>query len=165
VPPALLLEMAEFLGATEWKDRRFDTKTEADRLFGLLDAADRTPKGIEAGLQRGVDWMEDDDVFATWYEDGPQVQQALAKLPRTDQAGLTAAVMRDILPATRASWAERFLMMALWSQAANEAKQRAKAKDLVLVAHVLAGEGPLEAIPIMHVIAAQTVQAMLLGAW
>jgi hypothetical protein len=165
VPPALLLEMAEFLGATEWKDRRFDTKTEADRLFGLLDAADRTPKSIEAGLQRGVDWMEDDDVFATWYEDGPQVQQALAKLPRTDQAGLTAAVMRDILPATRASWAERFLMMALWSQAANEAKQRAKAKDLVLVAHVLAGEGPLEAIPIMHVIAAQTVQAMLLGAW
>jgi hypothetical protein len=165
VPPSLLLEMAEFLGATEWKDRRFDIRQEADRLFGLLDAADRTPEAIETGLERGVDWMEDDDVFATWYEDGPQVQQALAKLPRTDQAALAAVVMSDILPASRGAWAERFLMMALWSQAANEAKQRSKAKDLVLVAHALAGDSPLSTIPIMEVIATQTVEAMLLGGW
>ena len=37
VPPALLLEMAEILGGTEWKDRRLDVKAEADRLFDLLD--------------------------------------------------------------------------------------------------------------------------------
>jgi hypothetical protein len=73
--------------------------------------------------------------------------------------------MTDILPDKRADWAERFLMMALWSQAAGEAKQRAKAPDLVLVAHALAGDGPLSAIPVMALIAMQTVRATLLGGW
>ena len=35
-PPAMLLEMAELLGGTEWKERRLDTKAEADRLFNAL---------------------------------------------------------------------------------------------------------------------------------
>jgi hypothetical protein len=33
------------------------------------------------------------------------------------------------------------------------------------VAHALAGETPLAAIPIMSVIAGQTVRAVLAGAW
>jgi hypothetical protein len=73
--------------------------------------------------------------------------------------------MTEILPAKRAEWAERFLVLALWCQAAAEAKQRARARDLVLVAHALAGEDPLGEIPMMAVIAANTVRAMLLGGW
>jgi hypothetical protein len=165
VPPAMLLEMAELLGGTEWKDRRLDTSEEADRLFSLLAPADRTPAGVEAGFARGLTWMADDDVFGSWFEDGPAVQKALAKLPRTDKLGMTALVLTDILPDKRGEWAERFLMMALWLQAADDAKQRAKARDLVLVAHALAGDGPIGAIPIMAVIAMQTVRATLLGAW
>jgi hypothetical protein len=165
VPPALLLEMAEFLGATEWKDRRLDIKAEAERLFGSLDPADRTPEGIDAGLKRGADWLSKDDVFASWFEDGPQVQQALAKLPRTDQARMIGVVMNDILPKARAAWAERFLLMALWSEASRDAKQRSRARDLALVAHALVGEGPIDAVPPMGVIALNTVRAMLLGGW
>ncbi len=165
MPPALLLEVAENLGGTEWKDRRLDVKAEADRLFDLLDPADRTPDGIEGGFARGLEWMAQDDLFATWYEDGPRVQQTLAKLPRTEQAAMAALVMTEILPARRAEWAERFLLMAMWCQAAVEAKQRAKARDLVLVAHALAGDGLLGAIPFMAVIAMQTVRATLLGPW
>jgi hypothetical protein len=165
VPPALLLEMAEILGGTEWKDRRLDVKAEAGRLFDQLDPKDRTPEGIEAGLARGLEWMTDDDVFATWYEDGPQVQQALAKLPRTDRIGMTTLVMTDILPNRRMEWAERFLMTALSYQAGSDARQQAKAGDLALVANALAGDGPIGAIPAMAVIATQTVRATLLGAW
>jgi hypothetical protein len=165
VPPALLLEMAELFGGTEWKDRRMDVKAEADRLFGLLTPADRSPAGIEAGFARGLDWVGKDESFGSWFEDGPVVQKTLAKLPRTDRFGMAELVMTDILPNKRADWTERFLMMALWSQAAGEAKQRAKARDLVLVAHALAGDGPLSAIPVMAVIAMQTVRATLLGGW
>jgi len=165
VPPAMLLDMAELLGGTEWKDRRLDVKAEAERLFNQLDPDDRSPAGVASGLARGLAWMMDDAVFSTWYEDGPQVQQALAKLPRTDQARMVATVMSEILPDKRAEWTERFLMMALWSQAAGDAKQRSKARDLVLIAHALAGDRPLDTVPIMSVIAAQTVRATLLGAW
>jgi predicted alpha/beta hydrolase family esterase len=74
-------------------------------------------------------------------------------------------VLTEILPAKRAEWAERFLVLALWYQAAADARQRARARDVVLVAHALASDGPLEAIPMMEMIAANTVRAMLLGAW
>jgi hypothetical protein len=165
VPPASLLEIAEIIGGSEWKDRRIDVAAEAERLFAALAPANRSAGGIEAGFARGLDWMEQDEVFATWFEDGPQVHKVLAKLPRNDRAGLIGLVMSEILPARRADWAERFLVMAMWSAAAAEARQRARARDLVLVAHALAGDGRLEAIPIMQVIAAQTVHAKLLGAW
>ncbi len=165
VPPTMLLEMAELFGGAEWKDHRLDMQTEADRLFGLLAPEDRTPEGIDTGWARGLEWMVQDDVFSSWFEDGPKVQEALAGLARTDQPGMTAAVLADVIPARRAEWTERFLMMALWSQAASDTGQQAKARDLVLVAHALAGDTPLHEIPIMAVIAMQTVRAMLLGAW
>ena len=165
VPSALLLELAETLGGMEWKDRRMDVAAEADRMFAALDPADRSAKGIEAGFARGLVWMAKDEVFASWFEDGPEVQKALAKLPRTDRLGMTALVLTEILPDKRADWAERFLAMAMWCAAAGEAKQRAKAADLVLVAHALAGDGPIGAIPVMAVIAMQTVRATLLGGW
>ncbi|WP_428530792.1 hypothetical protein [Rhodopila sp.] len=165
VPPAMLLDMAELLGGAEWKDRRLDVRAEADRMFDLLDPHDRSPAGIAEGFARGVTWMAEDDVFTSWYEDGPPVQQALAKLPRTDQAGMAEAVMTEILPDKRTEWAERFLMMALWLQATGEARQSGRARDMVLVAHALVEDQPLEAVPIMAVIAAQTVRATLLGAW
>jgi hypothetical protein len=109
--------------------------------------------------------MVDDEVLGSWFEDGPQVQKALAKLPRTDRTGMMAVVMSDILPDKRAEWTERFLMVALWSQAATDAAQRSKAADLVQVAHALAGDAPLETIPAMELIADQTVRGMLLGGW
>jgi hypothetical protein len=165
VPPSTLLQMAELLGGSEWKDRRLDIRAEADRMFAALDPADQTPAGIQAGFRRGVDWLTKDEVFGTWFEDGPQVQKALAKLPRTDRSGMTALVISDILPAKRDEWTERFLMLAMWCQAASDAKQRTKARDLILVAHALAGNQPLASIPIMAVIAMQTVRATLLGAW
>jgi hypothetical protein len=165
VPPPSLLEIAELIGGTEWKDRRLDVKAEADRMFEALDPADRTPKGIEAGFVRGLEWMTEDDVFATWFEDGPQVQKALAKLPRTSKTEMVALVMTEILPAKRLQWAERFLMLAKLCEAAAESKQRAKARDLVMVAHALASDDPIGAIPIMSVIALQTVRATLLGGW
>ena len=165
VPPPSLLEIAEILGGAEWKDRRMDIKAEADRLFEALDPADRTTAGVQAGYARGAEWMGMDEVFGSWFEDGPQVQKALSKLPRTDRIGMIALVMTDILPAKRAAWAERFLVLALWCQAAAEAKQRAKARDVVLVAHAVAGDEPLNAIPVMAMIAANTVRATLLGGW
>jgi hypothetical protein len=165
VPPASLLEIAELLGGVEWKDRRIDIKAEADRLFEDLDPADRTPDGIVAGFVRTGEWMSKEDVFGSWFEDGPQVRRALARLPRNDKAGMMAVVMRDILPPQRAKWAEWFLILALWFKAAVDAKQRTRARDAIIVAHALTGDGPLDDIPVMGVIAAQTVRAMLLGGW
>ena len=55
--------------------------------------------------------------------------------------------MNDILPARRAAWAERFLLMAMWCQAAVDAKHRGRARDLMPVAHALTGDAPLDDDP------------------
>lgn len=165
MPPELLLQLAELTGGNDWRDRRLDIKAEAERLFSELPDAERSPDGIEAGFARGLTWMPDDDVFASWYEDGPRVKQTLAKLARTDQVGMIAMTLTDILPPARSEWTERFLLMALWYQAAAEAKTRARARDVVPVAQALAGEGPMGDIPFMAVIAIHTVKANLVNAW
>jgi hypothetical protein len=165
VPPSTLLEIAELVGGSEWKDRRIDVEAETGRLFEALEPTDRTPDGVLAGSVRASEWMSSQDVFGSWFEDGPQVQKALAKLPRTDKGRMIAVVLDDILPAQRAKWTERYLILALWCQAAADAKQRGHMRDAVLVAHALAGDGALDDIPAMAVIAAQTVRAMLLGGW
>ena len=165
VPAVMLLELAETLGGVEWKDRLLDVAAEATSLFDALDPAERSAAAIETGLQRGLDLTAKEAMFASWFEDGPNVAKALAKLARTDQVGMIAAVMNDILPDNRAQWAERFMAMAMWCQASGDAKLRAKGRDLVLTAHALVGDEPIGAVPAMAGIALNTMRAMLLGGW
>ena len=165
VPPEPLLQVAEAAGGSEWKDRRLDLKAEADRLFEELRPADRTPEGIEALHAHGMEWMADDPIIGSWFEDGPEVSKILSKLPRTERAGMLGLVMSEILPPERPVWAERFLLMALWAQASTEAKYRTRARDLVVAAHALLGDEPLEAVPVMGLIGVQTVRAFLEGGW
>nr|WP_294501526.1 hypothetical protein [uncultured Rhodopila sp.] len=165
VPPEALLEVAEAVGGSEWKDRRLDLRAEADRLFGELRESERSAEGIAALYEHGLEWMSDDPIIGSWFEDGPEVSKALGKLARTDRPGMLAAVTHEILPPERAVWAERFLLMALWAHASTDPKYRNRAPDLVVVAHALLGDAPLESLPIMGLIAVQTVRAFLEGGW
>ncbi len=63
------------------------------------------------------------------------------------------------------AWAERFLLMAMWCQAATTKAHHARATDFVILAHALVGPAPLETIPIMTRIAEQTVMAARTSGW
>jgi hypothetical protein len=165
VPPEALLEVAEAVGGSEWKDRRLDLRTEADRLFGELRESERSAEGIAALYQHGLEWMSDDPIIGSWFEDGPEVSKKLGRLARTDRTGMLAVVTNEVLPPERPVWAERFLLMALWAHASTEPKYRNRAPDLVAVAHALLGDEPIESVPIMGLIAVQTVRAFLEGGW
>ncbi len=165
VPPAGLLEIAELVGGAEWKDRRIEVKAEAERLFETLEPEDRSPRGVAAALIRASEWMGKEDVFGSWFEDGPQVQKALAKLPRKDMPRMVKTVIDDILPAQREKWAETFLILALWCRASADTAQRKRTRDVAVVAHALASDQSIAEIPPMVVIATQTVRAMLMGGW
>jgi len=165
VPPEALLEIAEQTGGAEWKDRRLDVTAEADRMFAALDAEDRALAGIEAGLRRGADWMRKEPIATSWFEDGAEIRRTLAKVPRKDNVGARRLVLTEILPASRMIWAERFLLMAMWSQASASLLHRNWSRDFVILTHALTRTGPLEAIPAMQNIAAQTVMAARSSGW
>jgi hypothetical protein len=164
-PSEGILTIAELIGGADWKDRRLDINEEAERLWNELPEAERTAEAVGAAFERGLSWMAKDQLIASWFEDGPKVRDALAPLSRADMAGMVNVVMNDVLPPTRMLWTERFVLMSMWCQAAIDAKYRSRARDLIPVAHALAGETPLAAIPIMGVIAGQTVRAVLAGTW
>ncbi|HBK04527.1 MAG TPA: hypothetical protein DDZ81_01550 [Acetobacteraceae bacterium] len=164
-PPDGLLTFAELAGGADWKDRRLDIAEEAERMWLELPAEARTANGVAAAFARGLDWMQGDQIILSWFEDGPKVRDALASFARNDRAGMMAVVLSDILPATRAEWAERFVLMAMWCEGAIDAKYRERAADLIPVAHALVGDTPMAEIPVMEVIAEQTLMAVISGAW
>ncbi len=163
VPPALLLELAELIGGEDWKDRRIDVAARAGALFAAQAPADRTAAAVQAGLVSAAEWMASDPAFGSWFEEGPDVQKALATFSRTDYAGMISAVINDVLPTKRAAWAERFLMLALWCAASPGT--RSPSRGPMLIAHALTGDVPIGGIPAMTMIAAQSVRAKLLGGW
>lgn len=165
VPGEKLLAIAEGIGGAEWKDRRLDIVAEAERLFSGLDAAERRAEGVHAALVHGAAWMAREPIAASWFEDDQTVRQVIAKRPRKDNAGAVALVMNEILPGSRMAWAERFLLMAMWCQAAAAKAHRVWAKDFVILSHALTGAMPLAAIPIMNNIATRTVMAARTSGW
>jgi hypothetical protein len=165
VPADKLLAIAEATGGAEWKDRRLDIAAEAERLFDGLAAADRRPEGVQAALDRGAAWMQREPIAASWFEDSKTVREVIAKVPRKDNAGATLLVLNEILPGARMAWAERFLLMAMWCQAATTKAHRGWTAEFVILSHILTGNAPLETIPIMNSIAKQTVMAARSSGW
>lgn len=164
MPPEGLLQTAEFIAGSEWQDRGLDVTAEAERLFQTLNGRDRSSDGLLALHERGLDWMKDDPLLASWYEDGPEVRKALTE-PRRSRAAMLEAAMDDILPPHRMEWAERFLLMALWCEASAEARYRGRAPELIAIAHALTTDAPLDTIPVMGLIARQTVNEAIEGGW
>ena len=164
-PPDGLLGFAELAGGADWKDRRLDIAAEAERMWQDLTPDARSAEGIAAAFTRGLTWMEDDRIIQSWFEDGPAIRDALAGFARNDRAGMMGVVLNQILPAARAQWAERFVLMAMWCEAAIDQKYRKRAADLIPVARALTGDVPIPEIPIMTIIAKQTLRAAISGAW
>ncbi|OIQ63341.1 hypothetical protein GALL_551180 [mine drainage metagenome] len=164
-PPDGLLSFAELAGGADWKDRRLDIAAEAERMWQDLAPEARSAEGVAAAFTRGLTWMEDDRIIQSWFEDGPAIRDALAGFARNDRAGMMGVVLNQILPAARAQWAERFVLMAMWCEGAIDPKYRKRAADLIPVARALTGDVPIPEIPIMTVIANQTLMAVVSEAW
>jgi hypothetical protein len=164
MPPEGLLMTAEHIGGAQWQDRGLDIEQEAERLFRALGARDRSAEGLVALHERGLAWMKNDPILSSWYEDGPEVRKALTE-PRRNRAAMLEVALEEVLPPHRADWAERFLLMALWSEASAEARYRARAPELIATAYALTTDAPLETIPVMALIARQTVGEAIDGSW
>ena len=165
LPPPRLLLAAERLGGTEWQDRAIDVAAEAERLFDALDDAQRSAAGVLALQEAALAWMQDESIAGSWYEDGPEVRDALTGIAVTDIGSLLLAVLDRVLPPRRGEWTERFLLMALWCAASQDAEQRARSACLTVVARALTGDRPLDEIPVMRLVAMQTVRQAAEGGW
>ena len=109
--------------------------------------------------------LADVEALATWFEDGPTVNAALKGISRGNADEGVEAILTEVLEPRRGEWAERFLLMGMWCQAAAEAKYRKTARGLITTAHALVNERPLREIPCMLAMAVKTIQNEMASPW
>lgn len=157
-PPAGLLQVAEDIRAPDWRAQRLDLVAEVERRI----AGTALPNDVQ---DDAAVWLRTAETLGSWYEEGPDVHAVLSRLPRNRRPALVDAVLTDILPARRIVWAERFVLMGLWCEAAEEVAYRGKAQAMLAVADALLSDVPMQDIPAMWVIANQTVTNELVTPW
>ncbi len=157
LPPAGLLNVAERIGASDWKDRALDPSEDTARLFAELTPEERTEPAIATSLRRSETWTRGNDMFATWFEDSKAIHDLVAGVPRRDSAKALRLVLDEGLEKLRGAWAERLLLLTLWARATSEKPHQGRWKDFLILAHCLSSGRKLADIPLMRTAAQRTI--------
>ena len=163
LPQVAVLEIAEAVGAADWKDRSLDVAAETEQLFVPLGIAG-DPAAVTASLRRGGAWVERDPMMQSWFEDDAEIRALIQRRMKPEAA--VRAVLQEGLPARRQTWAERALLMALWLRADQGTTfPPERWQDCVVLAHELLAGRPMAELPAMVAIADRTVFAARRTAW
>ena len=165
VPVAGLLNIAERIGASDWKDRALDPAEDTARLFAELMPEERTEAAIAASLRRSETWTRGNDMFATWFEDGKAVRDLVASVPRRDNAKALRLVLDEGLEQLRGAWTQRLLLLTLWARGTTDKPHRGRWTDFLILAHCLASGRKLADIPLMRTAAQRTVSVARGESW
>src|SRR5215469_13696573 len=162
LPQATMVEIAEIIGATDWKDRGLDVAAETERLFDGLDACLQSRGAIAASLQRSGEWIADDEAMQSWFEDDAVIRALVESRPRLKPDVAVRQALEEVLPTRREVWAERLLLQALWLQAGN-GDDAERWQDCVVLARELMAGHPLTELPAMLAIAERSIFAARVG--
>jgi hypothetical protein len=154
-PPFALVQVAETLGLAPLQPAAVSPAMLADTLLAKL-APERTgPEAVLAAHEASETWTLEFDAVSTWFEAGPEVEALLR--PLKSRKKRLDAILKQLLPARRQFWAGRCAWMAATLEEQAEDDDDAWI-EFALVARDLAGDKPLDAIPLARSIAAATVE-------
>jgi hypothetical protein len=158
-PPFGLLQVAETIGGADWQPARMDF---AETLAGLMAEIPKTmrkPAAVASVLRRSDELADLLAVSQSWYEDDPQIAQALERTSLHNRAKLAAYLLQSVIARRRDRWAEIFLRTALWMR---EAPKRADLcwRELAIIAKAVADGRDLTEIGLMRDIALRTITAL-----
>ncbi len=160
VPPAGLLQVAESVGAREWRDPHLDPQAATAALVAELPEKTLAPAAVKRTLRRSEDWLQRYEIVQSWFEEDAEVLDLLSGLTFDDLSKAIARVY-TLLDKRRAKWAERFYWLARWARHGKRG-QVPPWQDFLLLARALYGDTPVSDIPVMTIIATQTALALLL---
>lgn len=165
LPSATLVEIAEQIGAADWKDRDLDVSAEIERLFEGMGAELTNPAAIAASLKRSGSWVESSLMMQSWFEDDASVRALVEERPRPKREVALRGMLEEILPRRRDMWTERLYLLVLWLQAATgNPTLVGEWRDCVVLAHQLLAGRPLDELSAMVAIAKRSILAARFGA-
>ena len=157
--PLGLLQVAETIGGADWQPARMDFTQTLAGLIAEIPKAMCEPAAL-ASVLRKSDQLADLELLAqSWFEDDPQVAQAVERARGSDRAKLARYLLQSAIARHRERWADVFLRTALWM---HEAPPDADLcwRELALVAKALADGRDMTEIGLMRDIASRTIAAL-----
>ena len=155
-PPFGLLQVAEMIGGADWQPARMDFSETLAALIAEVPKAMCEPAALASVLRRSHELADLETVAQSWFEDDPQVAQAVKQARGGSRAKLASYLLQSVMVRRRDRWAEIVLRTALWMRAAPEAADLCW-RELALVAKALADGRDLTEIGLMHDIALRTI--------
>lgn len=158
-PPFGLLQVAETIGGADWQPARMAF---GETLAGLIA---EVPKAMCEGatlasvLRKSNELAEMEAVAQSWFEDDPQIAQAVERAHGRDRAKLVTYLLQSAIARHRDRWADIVLRTALWMR---EAPPEADLcwRELTIVAKALVDGRDVTEIGLMRDIALRTIAVL-----
>ena len=157
-PPFGLLQVAETIGGADWQPVRMAFSETLAGLIAEVPKAMCGPAAFASVLRKSHELADLEDVAQSWFEDDPQVAQAVHACGR-GRAKLATYLLQSVMARHRDRWAEVVLRTALWMR---EAPPEADLcwRELAIVAKALADGRDMTEIGLMRDIALRTIAAL-----
>jgi hypothetical protein len=158
LPLLAVVEIAEAVGAADWKDRSLDMAAKTEQLLAGSGATAASPAQITSSLRRSGEWIDRDPMVQSWFEDGAAVRALVDRRPRLKPDVALRRMLEEVMPARREAWAERLVLLALWLRDSTEGALPAELwRDCAVLAHELLAGRPLAELPAMVAIAERSL--------
>ena len=158
-PPFGLLQVAETIGGADWQPARMAFGETLAGLMAEVPKAMCEPAALASVLRRSNELAELEAVACSWFEDDPQVTEAVERARGRDRAKLATFLLQSVIARHRDRWAEIVLRTALWMHEAPEAADLCW-RELALVAKALADGRDMTEIGLMRDIASRTIAVL-----
>jgi hypothetical protein len=158
-PPFGLLQVAETIGGADWQPARMVFGETLAGLMAEVPEAMREPAALASVLRKSDDLADLDVVAQSWFEDDPQVAQAVERARGRDRAKLATYLLQSVIARHRDRWADIVLRTALWMR---EAPPEADLcwRELAIVAKALVDGRDVTEIGLMRDIALRTIAVL-----
>jgi hypothetical protein len=158
-PPYGLLQIAETIGGADWQPARMAFSETLAGLIAELPKAMCEPTAFASVLRESGELAGLEAVTQSWFEEDPQVAQAVERTRGRDRARLASYLLQSVIARHRDRWADIVLRTALWMR---EAPKEADLcwRELAVVAKALADGRDMTEIGLMRDIALRTIAVL-----
>ena len=158
-PPFGLLQVAETIGGADWQPARMAFGETLAGLIAEVPKAMCEPATLASVLRKSNELAALEAVAQSWFEDDPQVAQALERARGRDRAKLATYLSQSVIARHRDRWADIVLRTALWMR---EAPPEAELcwRELAIVAKALVDGRDVTEIGLMRDIALRTIAVL-----
>jgi hypothetical protein len=160
VPPPLgLLQVAETLGGVDWQPARMDFGETLARLIAEVPEAMCRGTAVETVLRKSGELADLEAVAQSWFEDGPDIAQAIAGARTRNRAKVVTYLLQSVFAPHRDKWADLLLRTALWMREAPLELDLCW-RELAIVAKALADGRDMAEIGLMRDIAQRALAVL-----